>query len=97
MERSGGRERQREWDWLLPEGECKPWVLCLEAFTSLLPVGILRDVSREGFSRIIISFPVWPFRVVVSTDWSVPGQGVLVTEADPSIAHLVLLLFWAWS
>ena len=33
------------------------WVLCLEAFISLLQVGILGEVSGKGFSRIFISFP----------------------------------------
>ena len=26
-----------------------------------------------------------------------PGQGSLFVAAGPGIAHLVLLLFWAWS
>ena len=38
---------------LLPRGGA----LCLEAFFSLLQVGLLGEVSGEGFSRICISFP----------------------------------------
>ena len=34
----------------------RSWVLCLEAFVSPLQVGILGEVSGEGFSRIFISF-----------------------------------------
>ena len=38
-----------------------------------------------------------PFRVMVTTDWSVTGQGSLVIAVAPGITQLVLLLFWAWS
>ena len=40
-----------------PEGVNRGWVLCLEAFFSLLQAGILGEVSGEGFSRIFISSP----------------------------------------
>ena len=37
-------------------------VLCLEAFISFLPAGILEEVTGEGFSRIFISVPGVPFQ-----------------------------------
>ena len=40
-----------------PEGEPVHWVLCLEAFISLLQVEVLGEVSGEGFSRMFINFP----------------------------------------
>ena len=40
-------------------------------------------------------FQVCPFRVMVSTDWSMPGRGSLVIAVGPGIPHQVLLLFWA--
>lgn len=52
-----------------PRRQSVYWVLYLGAF-SLLQVGIL----GEDFSRLYISFPGVPFRVMVSTDdWSAPG------------------------
>ena len=40
-----------------------------------------------------------PFGVMVSTHWSViwQGRGSLVIAFGPSVAYLVLLLFWVWS
>ena len=80
-----------------PDGDHACHILCLKAFISLLQAGILREAAGEGFSRIFISSPGVPFRVMVSIDWSAPGQGSLVIAAGPGIAHLVLLLFWACS
>ena len=57
-----------------PEGEHTPWVLCLEACISLLQAGISGEVSG-GFSRYSSVLQVRPPRAVVSTDWSVTGQG----------------------
>ena len=63
------------------------------AFTSLLQAGILGEVSGEGFSGIFISSPGLPFQG--------PGLHRLVsswaTAVGPGMAHLLLLLFWAWS
>ena len=42
--------------WAVPQREDSCWVLCLEAVTSYLQVGILGEVSGESFSRIFISF-----------------------------------------
>ena len=58
-----------------PQRESPRWVLCLEVFTSLSG-GNLRGGLRGGFSKIFISFPRVPFRVLDSTERSVPGQGV---------------------
>ena len=72
--RRGGRERR----WLLPRGRaCR--VLCFEAFTSLLQVGI----SGEGFSRKFISFPGTPFQGQGLHSWSVTGQGVVSHRSWP--------------
>ena len=62
-----------------PEEECgcMHWVLCLEAFCSLLQAGILGEASGEVSAEYSSVFQVGPFRVMVSTDWSVTGQGVI--------------------
>ena len=39
-----------------PERKLTGWVLCPEAFFSLLQAEILGEVSGEGFRRIFISF-----------------------------------------
>ena len=46
------------------------------AALSFLQVGISGEVSGEGFTEYSSVFQVCPFRVLVSTDWSVTGQGV---------------------
>ena len=40
---------------------------------------------------------VCPFKVLVSSDWAVAGQGYLVIEVGPGVAHLVLLFLWDWN
>ena len=53
------------------EGECAgppSWALRVE---------MLGEVPQEGLNRIFISVQVSPFPVVASTDWWVPGHGVL--------------------
>ena len=72
------------------EGRVYTRVLCLEAFISLPQAGILGEVSAECAPGL----QVFPFKVVVSTDWSAPGS--LVAAAGPDVTRLALLLFWAW-
>ena len=60
------------------------WGLSLEGFLSLL----LGRFSVE-YSSVL---QVRPFRVVVSVDWSVTGQGSSVIAVGSGVAHLVLLL-----
>ena len=73
------------------------WVLCLE-FLSLSVAGgnLRRGLRRGGFQQNIFS------RCALSGWWAPPmaqcrGRGSLVAAAGASVAHLVLLLFWAWS
>ena len=70
----------------LGEPLCACWVLCLEAFISLLQAGILGnlgDVSGEGFSRIVICSPDAPF-------WG-QARRSLVSAVGLGVAPLVLL------
>ena len=56
----GEEEREEEGKGMAqaaPQREGGSWVHCLRAFISLLQVGILGEVSGEGFNRIFISFP----------------------------------------
>ena len=46
------------------------------AALSFLQVGILGEVSGEGFTEYSSVFQVCPYRILVATDWSVTGQGV---------------------
>ena len=64
------------------------WVLCPEAFISLLQAGILGEVSGKGFQ-------LCPFRVMVFIDWSVTRQGVIshCSWSWHCTTHLVLLIF----
>lgn len=64
----------------------------------------LEGIYLESQGRIPIdcasAFQVYPFRVIVSADWSVPRVS-LVWAAGPAVSHgvtcLVLLLFLAWN
>lgn len=48
----------------------------------LRAVGVsIREVPGRTVIRISISFQVWPFRAVVSTDGSAPGQGLISRAA----------------
>ena len=60
-----------------PEGEYTHWVLSLEAFISLLQAGILGRSWGRVSAEYSSVFQVWSFRVMVSTDWSEPGQEVI--------------------
>ena len=62
-----------------------------------LQVGILGEPQGRVSVEHSSVLQVHPFRVMVSTDWSVAGQGSSVIAAGSGIAHLVLLLFWARS
>ena len=64
-------------------------VLCLES-TYL-------DISGEDPNEYSSALQVCPFRVVVSTDWPVPGQGIISPDVSHGITCPVLLLFGAWS
>ena len=59
------------------EGKHTDWVLYLEAFLSLLQVGILGRSQGRVSTEYSSVFQVCPFRGMVSTDWSVPGQGII--------------------
>ena len=52
-----GKKLGREWREHVPQSESMQWALCLEGFVSRLQAGVLVGVTREGFSRIFISFP----------------------------------------
>ena len=85
-----------KWHQPPPEGEPVLWVLCPRLFS--LPCrwesgGDLRGFQENShrFSRYAL------FRVMVSTDRSVTGPGSLVSAVGSGVAHLVLLLFWAWN
>lgn len=57
--------------------------LCLEALMGLLQAeirGSLRGGCQQNIHQGV------PFRVVVSTDWPVPGQEVVSIAAGPGIA-----------
>ena len=78
-----------------PEGACTHWVLCLEAFMSLLQAGNFRSGLRGGFQQNIHQFS----RCAFSGFWSPlfsRGQGreLLVIIAGSGITDLVFLLFW---
>lgn len=83
-----GEERSRCAPWREPG-----WVLCFE--------GICLAVSGRIPVEYSLAFQMCSFRVLVSTDLSVPGQGSLITTAGPDVSHGVTcpvwLLFWAWS
>ena len=50
---------------------------CVEAFLSFLQAGTLGEVWGQGFSAEYSStLQVYPFWAMVSSDWSVAGQGV---------------------
>ena len=86
----------RGWHRSAPQRESSSWVSCLEAFLSLLQVGIQGEVPGEGFREYSSVFQGALSRVVVFTDWPAQTES-LVIAAGPGVAHLVLLLFWAWS
>ena len=82
--------------WAAPQKESSDTGSLVLRLLSLLQAGILGEVSGEGLSRTSISSPGAPFPRR-GLPWSVPGQGAIITAAGPGVAHLVLLLFWAWS
>ena len=61
-------------------------VLCLEAFICLLQVGLLGEVSGEGFSRMLIGSAGVPIG-------QRQARESLVIVVGSDFAHLVLLLF----
>ena len=64
---SGERGRQGKPSWGRGWGKALHWVRRLEI--------IYLQVSGEDSNKIVIRFQVYLFRVMVSTDWSVPGLG----------------------
>ena len=92
----GERWRDRECTGCSPGRDSVRLVLCLEVFLSLLQAWILGEASAgEGSAEHSSVLQVCPFRVTISSDWSVTGS--LVTAVGSGIPHLVSLLFWAWS
>ena len=92
----GGRERKGNGAGCSPEGEhILAGAFVLRLF-SLLQVGILGEVSGEGLVAYSSVPQMPPFRVMVSSDWSEAVQGVF-SYCSSGEAHLLLLLFWAWS
>ena len=89
----GGRRRKRKWHQLLLTARAE--VQVLSPCISLLQWGILGEDPGEVSAECSSVLPVGPFRVMVSTDWSVPGSFVIAV--GPGIPHLVSLLFWAWT
>ena len=75
-----------------PQRESLCWVLCLEGFLSLWQGGTLGR-SQGRVSAEYFQFSRCPFRVVVSSYWSVAGQGVLVIAVGPGVTHLVCCSF----
>ena len=59
------------------EGKHTEWVLCLEAFISLAGGNLKGDLRGSVSAEYSSVFQVSSFGVVVSTDWSAPGQGVI--------------------
>ena len=59
------------------EGSGGTGSLALRVFICFLKAGILGKVSGEDLNRIFTSLPGVPSRIMVSTDWSELGQGVI--------------------
>ena len=72
----GGRRRGKEMAWAAAQRKSTLGLGPLGFYRSL-QAGIFGKVSGESFSRIFNSSPGELFQVMVSTDWSVPGQGVI--------------------
>ena len=70
---SGGVERKGSGSGCSLEGERTHCILCLQAVTFVFQAGILGEASVESAS----GFQLCPFRVMVATDWSATGQGVI--------------------
>lgn len=66
-----------------PQRESPCQSFCLESFYFSLAGGNLGIGLRQGVSRICVRFPAVLFRVLVSPDWWVPGQGSLVNATRP--------------